>query len=63
MAQIPVVRISKLVLPRVFEQVPPVGVEKEKDPLVKICWPNVPNRHEGYDCGRESMRLGDPLVL
>ena len=50
-------------LPSVFEQVQPVEVGKEKDHLVRICWPNVPNRHEGYDCGRGSMRLGDPLVL
>ena len=59
----PVVKISKLVLPRVFEQVQPVGVGKEKDHLVRICGPNVPNRREGCDCGRGSMRLGDPLVL
>ena len=63
MVRTPVVEISKLALPKVFEQVQPVGVGKEKDHLVRICWPNVPNRHEGYDCGRGSMRLGDPLVL
>ena len=63
MVRTPVVEISKLALPKVFEQVQPVGVGKEKDHLVRICWPNVPNRHEGYDCGQGSMRLGDPLVL
>ena len=59
----PVVKISKLVLPRVFEQVQPVGVGKEKDHLVRICGPNVPNRREGCGCGRGSMKLGGPLVL
>ena len=59
----PVVKISKLVLPRVCEQVQPVGVGKEKDHLVRICGPSVPNRREGCDWGRGSMRLGDPLVL
>ena len=63
MVRTPVVEISKLALPKVFEQVQPVGVGKEKDHLVRICGPNVPNRREGYDCGRGSMRLGDPLVL
>ena len=52
-----------MALPRVFEQVQPVGVGTEKDHLVRICGPNVPNRREGYDCGRGSMKLGDPLVL
>ena len=59
----PVVKISKLVLPRVFEQVQPVGVGKEKDHLVRICGPNVPNRRGGCGCGRGSMKLGGPLVL
>ena len=52
-----------MVLQGVHEQVQPVEVGKEKDHLVKSGWPNVPNKHEGYDCGQGSMRLGGPLVL
>ena len=63
MVRTPVVKISKLVLPSGFEQVPPVEVRKEKDHLVKSGWPNVPNKHEGYDYGQGSMMLGDPLGL
>ena len=61
--QTPVVKVSKWVRPMVFEQVQQVEVAKEKDHLVKICGPNVPNRREGCDCGRGSKRQGDPLVL
>ena len=52
-----------MVLQGVHEWVRQVEVGKEKDHLVKSGWPNVPNKHEGYDCGQGSMRLGGPLVL
>ena len=61
--QTPVVKVSKWVLPKVFEHVQQAEVGKGKDHLVRICGPNVPNRLEGCDCGRGSRKQGGPLLL